>query len=207
MKQFDPYDFISVIVPGSILAGLVVLEMPTFKEMIGMDGVNLGGLGLFVIAAFVLGHLVQSLGNIVEKINWLIGGWPSDRVRSLEQDLISSDQREQLRVKVSLMEGSDTELEKYTIADWKSVTARIAARVSKSENSNRIEYAKRNYGLFRGIVASLLISTGWYSLSSDREVGTLLVLGVVTLAAIVRMRRFGRIYARNLFHAFLDDAA
>lgn len=204
MKQFDLYEFIGVIVPGSIVGVLIVLEVDTFRSLLGADGMSLGGAGFFLIAAFVLGQFVQSLGNVVEQIVWQFGGWPTDRVRSSQQALISSKQREQLESMVASMEDTSQSLKDYTPQDWKAVTARIAARVRGAAKPNQVELANRNYGLFRGIAAAMLLIIAWHVTSVDRDWSVLTLLILLLIAAVARMRRFGNLYARNLYLAFLD---
>lgn len=204
MNRFDAYEVTGVIVPGSILAGMAAMEVSEFRLLLGTDAASLGGLGLFIIAAFVLGHLVQAFGNLIERFVWFFGEWPTDGVRSKDQRLLSSDQQDQLQTLIGKMEGRERRLEEYSSKDWNAVTARIASKLRNASLSAQVDVANRNYGLFRGITASLILVIAWNIALSETNITLVTVLAVALTAAVLRMRRFGRLYARNLFLSFLN---
>lgn len=59
-KAFDAYEVIGVITPGAVVTLLLALQWPEFRALLGQEGLSIGGLGFFVIVAFVLGHLTQA---------------------------------------------------------------------------------------------------------------------------------------------------
>lgn len=65
-KTFDAYEVIGVITPGAVVTLLMALQWPDFRTFLGQEGLSVGGLGIFVIMAFVLGHLTQALGNFID---------------------------------------------------------------------------------------------------------------------------------------------
>ena len=70
MRQFSFYEFTGILLPGvTVLAGLMILfpdwELPSFVRE-----VSIGGLGALVIAAYLIGHLVQAVGNFIEWLWW-----------------------------------------------------------------------------------------------------------------------------------------
>ena len=69
--KFDPYEYNGIILPGSVVVLAVALLFPEVKELLGKEGISLGGLGVFVVASFIVGHIVQALGNTIE---WLGDG-------------------------------------------------------------------------------------------------------------------------------------
>jgi hypothetical protein len=77
MKDLSFYDQVGILFPGSVLLiGLLVL-FPEFKAEFSTGGVSVGDLGLFLIVAYVLGHLVAAGGELLEKITWALdGGMP-----------------------------------------------------------------------------------------------------------------------------------
>ena len=99
-KDFDPYELIGVITPGTIVALLLTIEAPAFRGLLGKDGLSIGDFGLFVLVAFVLGHLVHAVGNLLEYLIWPFAGLPTNWVRSPKQTLITLDQRAMLETKV-----------------------------------------------------------------------------------------------------------
>src|SRR5579872_5786667 len=52
-KAFDPYEVIGVITPGSVVALLIFIESPTFRGLLGREGLSVGDFGLFILFAFV----------------------------------------------------------------------------------------------------------------------------------------------------------
>ena len=95
-KGFDPYETIGIILPGSIVALQFTLEVPQFRNLLGKEGLSVGDLGLLIIAAYVFGHLIQAFGNLFESAYWRLFKLPTNRVLSVDQELITPLQREQL---------------------------------------------------------------------------------------------------------------
>ena len=54
---FDPYEYIAIITPGAVVAAGVAFLWPEARSLLAVEGVSLGDLGLFMVAAFVAGHL------------------------------------------------------------------------------------------------------------------------------------------------------
>ncbi|HCR66526.1 MAG TPA: hypothetical protein DIW38_08445, partial [Oceanicaulis sp.] len=67
--KFEAYDYIGVIVPGSILVVTASLLFPEWTSLLGAS-ITLGDLGLVLILAFLAGHLLQAVGNLWETIVW-----------------------------------------------------------------------------------------------------------------------------------------
>ena len=203
-KTFDPYEVIGIITPGTVLGVLFVLEVPQFQELVGRNGIGVGGFGLFFLVAFVLGHLVQAIGNLLEPIVWLGAGLPTNLVRNPSQVLLSPAQRDTLAQKVNLMEGQPVDLQTVASKPWRSITTRAYARVRAAGKSHRIDISNRTYGLSRGLVAALAVSSGWFLYAHRDQERVVLVILVMLMAAIWRMRVAGLHYARALFLEFID---
>lgn len=109
-KTFDPYEVIGVITPGAVMAMMMAVQWPAFRTLLGAEGLSLGGLGMFLLAAFVIGHLIQALGNLIEGLFWLLPGMPSAWVRNPRQRLLSPAQRALLQSRVAAMESGVTDL-------------------------------------------------------------------------------------------------
>jgi hypothetical protein len=78
--KFDPYEYTSVIVPGSVLVVTLALIFPDIMPSI-TTSLSLGDLGLVLILAFIAGHFVQAGGNVWESVIWkILGGWPTASV-------------------------------------------------------------------------------------------------------------------------------
>jgi hypothetical protein len=203
-KTFDAYEIIGVMTPGAVLALLMALRWPEFRALLGQDAVSVGGLGLFVVASFVIGHMVQAVGNLVETLFWALPGLPSTWVRSPNQTLLTTSQRHQLEAKVTALEPEITDLADVKRKAWLGVTARLYGQVSAGGRAGRIDVCNRTYGLSRGLAAAFLIGALW-SLYDNRSLSPqALVFFGLTVVALYRMLRSGRQYARALFLAYLD---
>jgi hypothetical protein len=158
--------------------------------------------------AYVAGHLVQSFGNLIELIWWKCArGWPTDWVRTRRHDILALAQWNILPARIRELiriECSDS-LATFTEKDWKSITRQVYASVRKAGRAERVDVFNGNYGMFRGIAASLVIILAAACLDAEKHnwrlYGSLLVmLGL----ALMRMHRFGVHYSRELFVQFLN---
>lgn len=203
-KGFDPYEIIGIITPGTLVTLLLASEAPVFRSLLSKDGLSIGDFGLFVLIAFVFGHLIQALGNLLEYVAWPKSGLPTNRVRDLSQKLLTSTQLASLQTKISVMEGSEVDIASTNRDTWRAITTRAYARVRSSGRSQRIDVANRTYGLCRGLFAATTICLLWYFYAHRDQHDVMMVLAVMIVAAIWRMRRAGVHYARALFLEFID---
>lgn len=203
-KGFDPYEIIGIIVPGTVIALLLASEAPPFRSMLGSEGLSVGDFGLFVLVAFVFGHLVQAFGNLIELAVWPRCGLPTNIVLLEEQSLISSAQHATLQSKVTAMEGEGLTVIGLDRRIWRAICTRAYARVRTAGRSMRIDISNRTYGLCRGLVAAFTIVLLWCAYAHRDQPALLVVLGLMIAAAILRMRRSGLHYARALFLEFID---
>ena len=68
------------------------MQWPHAKDAILSKDFSLGSFGIFLICAFVLGYLVQAIGNIVESaVFGLTGGLPTNKVLKANSDLSSAN--------------------------------------------------------------------------------------------------------------------
>jgi hypothetical protein len=204
VKTFDPYEVIGIITPGTVLALLFALESPALHGLMVQEGFGVGDLGLFVLIAFVLGHLVQAVGNLLEPIVWLGSGLPTNLVRNSNQTLLSPYQRTALAEKINAMENAEIDLPTIGRKPWRSITTRAYARVRSAGRSHRVDISNRTYGLSRGLVASLIVALAWYLYDHNDQRGAITLLAMMLLAAVWRMRVAGLHYARALFLEFID---
>ncbi|OXE36689.1 MAG: hypothetical protein CGW95_06150 [Phenylobacterium zucineum] len=206
-KSFDAYEVIGIMTPGVVVALALAVEWPAFRALLGDKGLSVGDFGLFVVVAFVLGHLIQALGNFIEPIIWFPCGLPTNWVRSPNQRLVTPEQRAAFERAVSAMEGVTYDFAKLSRREWYSITTRAYGRVWTAGRSNRIDGANRTYGLSRGLAAALLACLIWHAIAHQSAPQTLIGIGVALAAAVVRMRVSGVHYARALVLAFVDLSA
>src|SRR5688572_29310402 len=108
MKEFDFYQIAGVVAPGMVVVvGGMVLFFPTQQEkLLAIAGMSLGSLGLGLILAYVIGQLLQGIGEVVSTFWWFLwGGMPTDWLRTGKHDLIAKPQRDEVERRVQAMLG------------------------------------------------------------------------------------------------------
>ncbi len=206
MRDFDFYEFTGILVPGVIVLTGISLLIEPVQRLFQPDTMPVGGLGLFLILAYAAGHLVQTVGNVIEKGWWgLQGGMPTDWVTKMNQRFLADEQLALLESKVQELTRSNVSIKAVDRRSWRSITRQIYANVAGAGRSQRVDTFNGNYGLNRGVMASLLtlvvVTIAVHGLGAWRvEVGLL----VVALVSLYRMHRFGRRYARELFVQYLN---
>jgi hypothetical protein len=203
-RSFDAYEVVGVVIPGVVVAIMLTTEWPSLRALLSDKGLSIGDFGLFVLVAFVLGHLVQAVGNLVEAVVWLPHGLPTNWVRRLRQNLVTPDQRRSLEAAVAAMEGSEQDISAMGRREWLAVTTRAYGRLSHAGRTGRIDAANRAYGLSRGLAAALLVCFAWYGIAHTHDYLALSALAAALGAAVWRMRRAGTQYARALVLDFID---
>lgn len=202
--SFDAYEFIAVIAPGSVLVAVLMLLWPEARGFLADKSVSIGDLGVAVIAAFVIGHMVQALGAAIEWVFWKpFGGRPTEWVLKPSWKLIDDEQRTRLTAAVSRFEGKPVDLAACDHAAWEGLTREIYARVQAAKRTGRIDVFNRTYGLMRGLCAAFLTAAAIFAVARSGQPlwwQASLVLSAVSLA---RMCQFGISYGRELFVQFL----
>ncbi len=203
-RAFDAYEIIGIISPGTVIALLVTLEWAPFRTLLGDKGLSIGDVGLFALVAYIFGHLVQAIGNVIESVIWLPSGLPSSWIRSANQRLVTGAQRTAFAAAVSNMEGGTNDISIISRKDLLAITSRAYGRLRVSGRSGRVDIANRAYGLSRGLSGALLVWVAWYSFDHSQDHSALLILSAALCASILRMRRAGIQYARALILDFID---
>jgi hypothetical protein len=206
VKQFDQYEFAGVLVPGVAAVFGVAILFPQALELGPVAELSVGGLGLFVVLAYVAGHLVQAVGNGIENLWWKAwGGMPSDWVRTapgsllapVQIDLLTRSARERLGL-------PDLDITSLSAPQWYAVTRQIYAEVARAGQAARVDIFNSNYGLNRGLAAALILVTAAAAVASPTSSGIAAASAIAAGIALYRMHRFGRHYARELFVQFLQ---
>lgn len=201
--QFNAYEYVGVIAPGSVIMFGAILIYPDLKELISGEGVTIGGLGIFIILAYIVGHLLQGLGNFFEKIFWFFfDGMPTQWVLKPKQRLLASVQITKLFYAVKRLY-PQFDAASITKKDWFFLTREIYSRVKAANHSDRIDSFNRTYGLLRGIAVALIFSAALSAFFYPANWKAYTVIGVAAALASYRMYLFGTHYGRELFIAFL----
>lgn len=211
-KEFDFYEFTGIVLPGIIVLLFLVICVPGAKSSLLGDKLGLGEFGVLVLVSYVVGHLMQAITNLWEKMYWVIqGGMPTDWLRNPKQKLISPEQ-------LKIVEGKIPTLLHTTLtrgipgsskSTWRGLTRQMYAAVQGSGRNSRVDTFNGNFGLMRGTVSAgliIFVSTIEMGLSHERRV--LIWTSVMILLAGYRMQKFALLYARELFAQFaqLSDA-
>jgi len=207
MKKFDFYEFTGVLAPGAVVVYGLARIYPELGLLVREEKISFGEFGLLLVLAYVAGHLLQSFGNLIEWAWWrCAGGWPSDWVRTRKRDILATAQWQVLpaRVREVLDIKCPDDLAAISVADWKAITRQVYAAVRKAGRAERIDIFNGNYGMFRGVAASLIVILVAAFNEVERDRWKLYgVLIVLALLALMRMHRFGVYYARELFVQFI----
>lgn len=197
--KFDPYEYIAVIVPGTVF---IVAMSFTFESVVPFfkGSISIGDFGISIIIAFVCGHLLQAIGNIIEDVVWqAFGGLPTSRIINNKSNLIDKSQ-------FKLLEDFVSSKLNETLSDTKknkNLSRLIYTYIKNKGKVDQIDAFNRNYGLMRGIFTSLLVSGIIYALFSTIDWKVLVFIICAALLAFMRMIRFAKYYAKQLYIEFI----
>ena len=169
---------------------------------------SIGGSIALIVMAYVIGQLVQVVGNAFEWLWRKVRPVPSVRIQKGDEKILTSHQRQQLidamKQKVGLPDGDVSKLPR---SEWFSYVGSVASAVRQAKQMEQVDIFSAHCGMFRGLVAaSFLLALGSWLLLGEQwhlPVATLIVLG---LLALYRMDRFDKNYARELVRQFLQIA-
>ena len=202
MKQFDYYEFTAILVPGSTFLITMGLIFPDVFGERFFEGVSLGDLGIFVIAAYVSGHVVQAFSSLYEKVFWRIwGGMPTEWALKNGTKYYTAEQVDLIKKKVQ----QDMKLalnEDGSVP--KSVTRQIYSILKNNKQTERVDIFNANYGLNRAMAASSLLG---FLISLFFLWDTIYVSGCLLLATILltyRMFTFALNYSHAIYNGFLN---
>lgn len=197
--QFNTYEYIGIIAPGSVLCLGIIMIWPEAKEIFFNESFTVGELGLFIIISYVVGHILQSVGNVIEKILWFFfGGMPTNWVLKKNQKLISHQQKKKLATK------TNQNLEDISAKDWQPFVREMYIDIEKAGRTNRIDSFNKSYGLLRGIASSFLVlATAILIHLPENWKVSLWMFGLGFIPAVLRMFRFGKLYGRELIIEYI----
>lgn len=205
-SKFDAYEIIGIITPGSIILFGLALLFPDLKALFFEQGFSLGDLGLFLVLSFVAGHLIQTVGNLLETTVWAcFGGMPTDWLIEKPQRLIHETQVERLRTIVKSAFGC--ELKQVRVSDWAPIIREMYAVIQAEGNTARIDSFNRTYGLMRGVSSAFTLLAVAALVMFWPNWKSALLISVAAALAGYRMVRFGKRYGRELVVEYLRVVA
>lgn len=198
------YDTLGFILPGlTILVTLYWL----YAENLNID-LTLYNSGAILIISYLLGHLLQSLANIIEgqilreheKIRWL-SGFPEHNPLSTESKFYTDSTKKRIKSAAIRYFKLDKNASVFEVRKLCQ-----SLLIQKGLNYN-IEKFVAMFGLYRGLTLSMLLSSfvfliRWKALGNNQS----FLIGVVTLTAAVlfwqRYKRFGKIFVDYVYRDF-----
>lgn len=207
MRTPEYYEFAGLLAPGSLVLVGLLMVYPGLKEILMSEHLSFGGFGIFLIFAFILGHVMQAIGNLLELGWWrLQGGMPtnwvlienSEKILSNEQKvLLEKALRKKLKINVR-------NIESVTFGTWGKITRQIFIHINKDKEPKRVIVFNGSYGLSRGLVVGFAFIT-IYAAVYGAGISTVLLTASCALLALYRMNRFAIHYAQELFSTFLES--
>jgi hypothetical protein len=197
------YEQVGIVIPGAVLLTGLLFYFPALNALVAKDGVTLGQFGIFLLLSYAAGHLLAAVGNGLELLWNLTGGMPTDWVtKSKGTGLLTAAQIQAVAAKGRSRLGWTIEkIPGMARKIWFPMARQIYADDAKNGKPDRIDTFNGNYGLNRGLTASMLGLVIIAALSGDARVaGGFLVLAIVYG---YRAFRFGRHYGRELYLQFL----
>jgi hypothetical protein len=212
-KSFDQYEYVAVLTPGATLLFGLMLIWPDRNQLLTNHEVGLGALGIFLLAAYVVGHILRALGDILEACLWrLFGGMPTDWVLVSGQELLDAADQTELQRRIQILSSSANTLNDYAgkRKEWKLVIRRMNAAVFRGGGGARVDAFNRTYGLMIGVTVALLVlgvvqlfGLFWYGGTKHQMLYCALTFASALLT-LIRAYCFGVHYGRELFAQFLQ---
>lgn len=197
--KLDAYEYISLVIPGSVVAIVLALLAPDVRELLGQGGVDIGGLGVVVLIALVSGYLLQAVGNFIELLEQKLGINPSERLRRFGFGPVSKTQYE--RAKQKILDRGHGDIASLSASDWRALRGEMVSEIRGTDPNNRLDVMLRMYGLGRGLVSAFMLSiclTFLFPGPDGVRWKYIIVLGIGLLLSYVRARRFSHSYLREL---------
>lgn len=192
MRSIDFYEFTGIVVPGAILLLAIgfLVDLGPAHRFFTPDGI--GNAVVYLVLAYVAGHLLQAVGNWVEQVYWKVWkgmptDWPVTR---------PSDDNTQWRKAVEVVCGEKCDGQ---VGKWQRMVRQARSKVYASDMATRVHFFNGNYGMFRGLLVVELVVTTFAWQSQYNLWIFYLALTVAALLTGYRMHHFGVAYARELF--------
>jgi len=205
--KLDFYQIFGVIAPGTVfLLGLLFL-FPSIKIIFINDGLSIGGFGLFLLISYIMGNLIQSVGNLLEKIWWqFFGGMPTNWI--IKNKLLTNTQKKLLMKHISEkidINQLPKSLENFNEDEWKYIVGQIRTIInSSSSKSERLFIFNSTYGLNRGIASAFITILVLLIIVNKAKIQIVIILILLIVMALYRMHRFAKHYAKELVNQFIN---
>jgi len=205
MNKLSFYEQVGIVIPGSVFLFGVMFYVPALRDVLAKDGISIGGLGIFVIISYAVGHLLAALGNGIENLYWRWKrGMPSSWIVGPSPRLLSSSQIGKIQALTASRLGlSVAPFAELTESGWFPIFRQIYSDVERHGKAGRGGTFNGIYGLNRGLsAATLALAVAVLFLAPAQWLVSVGFL-VVSAVYLYRMHRFGVHYAREIYNQFL----
>jgi hypothetical protein len=233
MGYFGGYEFLVYVVPGGLLLFFVTAMFPAIRKLFGQEPVNVGGLVFFLVIAFVLGQLIQSLASysiepMMMKYNL---AYRTSAVLFKDSTVISTEDRKRLIdflsndfgvAKEDLDHKSTDKVDESLSKYWRGLIGRLRTKDIHDKLTDRLDVYGQNYALNMSLAASfslmfvlLLVilvakpatrkALGITSLAMPLKVVLLIGIPIAVAISLERMSTFDQLFARELFGSYLQS--
>ena len=99
MKLFKYYEVLGLVTPGmTFVIGSIVLFWPEERDIfVSLMNISVGSLGFGLLTSYVIGQLLQAVGNLLETGWWALwGGKPTDWIRTDKHNVFPKAMRNQI---------------------------------------------------------------------------------------------------------------
>lgn len=205
MKKLSFYEQVGIVIPGSILIFGLMFYVDGLMSFFAKDGINVGGLGVFLIVSYATGHLLAALGYFGATFYWKWrGGIPSNWIVGPTPRLLSAPQIARVQDLVtSRLSAKIRPLSEMTPEEWHPIFRQIYSDVEKNGRVARADVFNGNYGLNRGLCAATLVLSVAILILSPGQWFVSLGLIAASVAYLSRTHTFGANYAREIYDQFL----
>lgn len=195
-KELSLYEFAGVLIPSVILLFFTELLIKHAYHLAIIDFSKLGESIVFLAVAYGVGHVLHSIGNLLELLLWKIfGGMPTNwltRKPRFKQKLLDKHDTKKTIEKIyknfSESENKDYGQLVYTYLLAKNLTGKI-------------DIFNANYSMFRGLTVAFVIlgilTLGLFNLQYA------LIPFVLGVLSFYRMFLFAKLYAKEIYRTYM----
>lgn len=197
-KEFSLYDFAGIITPGITLIYFTNYILKDAFNLHFFDIDNIGESVFIFVIAYALGHIIHSIGNLLEQIVWkFFGGMPTSWLTNStfwNHKLFDEYDKNKI-IKFLYSEFGENPKKDY----GKNVYNLLYLK----GHTERIDIFSNNYSLFRGLAVSILIISLLIFTSYEKWYYGFIPLALCILT-LYRMVRFAKLYAVEVFRTYMN---
>lgn len=195
-KEFSFYEFVGILVPSTMFLFFTNSILKFAFNISVFDFEKVGDSTIFLIVAYGLGHILHSIGNILESIFWKIfkgnpTNWLTQSPRFVSPLF---DEEETVKIKEKVWN-------KFGKIENKDYGRLVYTWLFNNGKTARIDIFNGNYSLLRGLTVSFILLSVLSVLYTNWLIA--LVWIIFAIISLARMFRFAKYYSREIYRTFL----